>query len=137
MARPLPRWAAETVLAARAVRRDHRAADKRGRQMIEIAAAKVVEVVFLAREGRAGAGQLAGLIEALNEDEAAHLTAIAWVGRGSFEPEDYTEAVRTARSQASTPTATYLMGMTDLAENLEAGLEALGVDVTGEEEDLL
>jgi len=29
------------------------------------------------------------------------------------------------------------MGMPHLAENLEAGLEALGVDVTGEEEDLL
>ena len=29
------------------------------------------------------------------------------------------------------------MGMPHLAENLEAGLEALGVDVAGEEEDFL
>jgi hypothetical protein len=29
------------------------------------------------------------------------------------------------------------MGMPHLAENLESGLEALGVDVTAEEEDLL
>ena len=35
------------------------------------------------------------------------------------------------------PEADYLMGMPHLAENLEAGLEALGVDVAGEEEDFL
>jgi hypothetical protein len=29
------------------------------------------------------------------------------------------------------------MGMPHLAENLEAGLEALGIDVSAEEEDLL
>jgi hypothetical protein len=29
------------------------------------------------------------------------------------------------------------MGMPHLAENLEAGLDALGVDVSGEEEDFL
>ena len=105
--------------------------------MIEIAAAKVVEVIFLAREGRAGQAELRAFIEAMNVDEAAELTAIAWIGRGSFEPEEFAEALRTARAEATAPTADYLLGMTDLAENLEAGLEALGVDVTGEEEDLL
>ena len=35
------------------------------------------------------------------------------------------------------PTADYLTGMPHLAENLEAGLEAMGVDVTRAEEDLL
>jgi hypothetical protein len=35
------------------------------------------------------------------------------------------------------PTADYLMGMPHLAENLESGMEAMGIDVTGEEEDLL
>ena len=54
-----------------------------------------------------------------------------------LEPEDFDEAVATATAEATTPTADYLMGMPHLAENLEAGLEALGIDVTGEEEDLL
>ena len=42
-----------------------------------------------------------------------------------------------AEVEASAPTAEYLLGMTDLGENLELGLEAMGIDVTGEEEDLL
>jgi len=45
--------------------------------------------------------------------------------------------VDAARAGASTPTEDYLIGMPHLAENLEAGLDAMGVDVTGEEEDLL
>lgn len=105
--------------------------------MIEIAAAKVVHVIFQAREGETGEAELHGFIDALNDDEKAHLTAIAWVGRGAFEPEDYAEAVQTAIAEATTPTADYLTGMPHLAENLESGLEALGIDVTGEEEDFL
>ncbi len=105
--------------------------------MIDISPSKVVQVIFLHREGGMADGQLAAFIEDLNDDEKAHLTAIAWVGRGSFEPEDYAEAVETAINEATVPTADYLMGMPHLSENLEAGLDALGVDVSGEEEDLL
>jgi hypothetical protein len=103
----------------------------------EITTNKVVHVIFQAREGDLAAAELQGFIAGLNDDEKAHLTAIAWVGRGAFEPEDYQEAVDTAYSEATTPTEDYLMGMPHLAENLEAGLEALGIDVSGEEEDFL
>ncbi len=105
--------------------------------MNEIAPSTAVQVIFLAREGPVGQAQLYAFIDGLNDEEKAHLTAIAWVGRGAFEAEDFAEAVRTAYAEATIPTADYLMGMPHLAENLEAGLEALGVDVTGEEEDLL
>ena len=64
-------------------------------------------------------------------------TAIAWIGRGTYEPEDYAEAVETAYAEATTPTEDYLMGMPHLAENLEAGLEALGIDVSDIETDFL
>ena len=104
---------------------------------LEISPQKVVHVIYLAREEAAGHVELHAFIDALNDDEKAHLTAIAWVGRGAFEPEDLDEAVATAISEATTPTADYLMGMPHLAENLESGLEALGVDVSGEEEDFL
>ena len=103
----------------------------------EITAAKVLQVVVQAREGDVVAEELRGFIAGLNVDEKAHLTAIAWVGRGAFEPEEYQEAVRTAYTEATTPTEDYLMGMPHLAENLEAGLEALGIDVSGEEPDFL
>ena len=104
---------------------------------LEITPAKVVHVIFQAREGDLAANELHAFIGGLNDDEKAHLTAIAWVGRGAFEPEDYQEAVDTAYSEATTPTEDYLMGMPHLAENLEAGLDALGIDVSGEEEDFL
>lgn len=105
--------------------------------MLEITPAKVVHVIFQAREGDQAAAELHAFIASLNDDEKAHLTAIAWVGRGAFEPEDFGEAVATAFAEATTPTEDYLMGMPHLAENLEAGLEALGIDVAGEEEDFL
>lgn len=105
--------------------------------MLEISPQKVVHVIYLSREGAVGEAELHAFIDALNADERAHLTAVAWVGRGAFEPEDFTEAVATATAEATTPTADYLMGMPHLAENLEAGLDALGLDVAGEEEDFL
>ena len=105
--------------------------------MLEIAPAKVVHIIFQSREGPQAEAELRPFIAALNDDEKAHLTALAWVGRGAFEAEEFADAVATARAEASTPTEDYLMGMPHLAENLEAGLEAMGVDVSGEEEDFL
>ncbi len=105
--------------------------------MLEIAADKVVEVIYLSREGRRGEAELVAFLDALNVDERAHLTALAWIGRGAFEAEDFAAAVANAMSEATVPTADYLMGKPHLAENLEAGLDAMGIDVTGEEEDFL
>ena len=100
----------------------------------DISTKKVVHTIFQAREsGRSG--EVHAFIDAMNEDEKAHLVAIAWVGRGAFEPEDYAEALATAYAEATTPTADYLMGMPHLSENLEAGLEALNIDVVEAEED--
>lgn len=104
---------------------------------MEISPRKVVHIIFQSREGRMAEAELRSFIENLNSDEQAALVAIAWIGRGAFEAEDYAEAVATAEAEATTPTADYLMGMPHLAENLEAGLDALGVDVTSEEEDFL
>lgn len=101
---------------------------------LEIAVDKVIHVLLLAREG----GRLAEMevfVTGLNDDEKAHLTAIAWVGRGAFDPEDYPAALTAAYEGATTPTAQYLAGMPHLAENLESGLEALGIDVSGAEEE--
>tara|TARA_R110002096_G_scaffold51912_2_gene135405 strand:- start:616 stop:933 length:318 start_codon:yes stop_codon:yes gene_type:complete len=105
--------------------------------MLEISPSKVVQIIYEFREGRTGAAELRAFIDAMNEDEQAHLTALAWVGRGSFDADDFAEAVATARAEKTTATSDYLTGMPHLAENLEAGLDAMGVDVSAEEEDLL
>ncbi|TVS05635.1 MAG: DUF3775 domain-containing protein [Rhodobacteraceae bacterium] len=105
--------------------------------MLAISPRKIVHIIYLAREGHVGSAEVHAFIDALNEDEQASLTAVAWVGRSAFEAEEYDEALSTAMAEATTPTADYLLGMPHLAENLENGLEALGIDVTGEEEDFL
>jgi hypothetical protein len=105
--------------------------------MIEISTAKVVHIIFQSREGDMADEELEAFIEGLNEDEKTSLVALAWIGRGAFEPEEWHDAVATARAEATTPTSRYLMGMPHLAENLEAGLDAMGIDVTDAEEEFL
>lgn len=105
--------------------------------MLEISPTKVVHVIFQSREGRMAERELSEFIENLNEDEKASLVALAWVGRGAFDAEDFDEAVRTALDEATSPTAEYLMGMPHLAENLEYGLDQMGISVADVEEDFL
>ncbi|QDG76524.1 DUF3775 domain-containing protein [Labrenzia sp. PHM005] len=71
--------------------------------------------------------ELRELLEDLNVDESAELVAIAWIGRGDFEAEDFTQAVQEAKERAVGSTATYLLGMPMLADYLEAGLDALSL----------
>lgn len=69
--------------------------------------------------------ELRELIDDLNIDEATELVAIAWIGRGDFDAEDFEQALEEARERAAGPTADYLLGMPLLADYLEAGLDAL------------
>lgn len=103
---------------------------------MEITPDKVAEIIILAREGARGAREFDGFMERLSEQEQAELVAIFWIGRGAFEPEDWVEALRTAYAEATTPTADYLRGSPHLADHLEAGLDALGIDPGAEENEL-
>ena len=105
--------------------------------MEQISISKVAAVIVMARELDRAEAELRGLIDRMDEEEQAALVAVMWIGRGAFEPEDWQEAFETAYAEASTPTADYLIGTPHLADNLEAGLEALGFDVVGAEEDVL
>ncbi|GAA6194596.1 DUF3775 domain-containing protein [Pseudophaeobacter sp.] len=105
--------------------------------MLEISTRKIAQVALMARELGRAEGELRAFIDRLGMDEQAELTAIMWVGRGSFEPEELAEAIATAKSEASTPTADYLIGTPHLADNIEAGLDALGVDVQDVEDDVI
>ena len=48
-----------------------------------------------AQETRRAEGELRAFIDRMSEDEQAELVAIMWIGRGSFEVEDFGEAVAT------------------------------------------
>ncbi len=80
--------------------------------------------------------ELIGFIEALNYDEQANLVALVWVGRGTFEKEEFAEAVETARNERINATASYLMGIPLLADYLEEGLEKMGYSVDEIENDV-
>ena len=105
--------------------------------MLEISPHKVAQVVLMGRELDRAEGEIRGFIDRLTEEEQVSLVAVMWVGRGAFEAEDLAEALQTAAAEASTPTADYLLGTPHLSDHLEAGMEALDLDVSAEEEDLL
>lgn len=102
-----------------------------------IAIRKVAQVILLGHELERAEAELRGFIEGLPSDEQAELTAIMWIGRGAFEPEDWDDAVATAEEEATTPTADYLIGTPHLSDNLEAGLEALGLSASDDEDALM
>lgn len=105
--------------------------------MEQISISKIAAVILMARELSRAEGELRALIDRMDEEEQAALVAVMWIGRGAFEPEEWDEAYETAYAEASTPTADYLIGTPHLADNLEAGLEALGYDATDEEDELM
>lgn len=104
---------------------------------MEISVRKVAQVILMGHEIERAEAELRAFIDRMNEDEQAELTAIYWIGRGSFETEDWDEAVATARAEATTPTADYLLGSPHFADHLEAGAEALGMNIADEEDDLM
>jgi Protein of unknown function (DUF3775) len=85
----------------------------------------------------ATADELKGFIRDLNEDEQASLVALAWIGRGSFGPEELDEAVSTARAERTNRTEDYLIGMPLLPDYLEEALDRLGYSVEDAEDESL
>ncbi|KGJ05822.1 Protein of unknown function [Paracoccus halophilus] len=119
--------------------------------MLEISPDKIAHVIIRAREYDSGVNawahsghrkgdgtrtELHEFIAGLNEDEQASLVAVMWIGRDTFGPEDLGEAIETAKAERSSPTEDYLMGEPQLADYLEAGMEALGMSPEEAEDDL-
>ncbi|CUH65193.1 hypothetical protein TG4357_01714 [Thalassovita gelatinovora] len=105
--------------------------------MLEISIRKVANVILMARELNRAEGELRAFLDRLNEEEQADLVTLMWIGRGSFEAEEWADARATALTEATTPTADYLIGTPHLSDHLENGLEALGLSAADEEDDLI
>ncbi len=102
--------------------------------MLELSTAKIVRVIALTREYGADHPHLHDYIGSLNDDEKVNLVALMWVGRESFEPGQFEVAKREATQEATAPTEDYLSGIPNLAEYLEDGLDAMGIDVADAED---
>ena len=81
--------------------------------------------------------ELVEFIDGLNVDELTDLVALTWVGRGTFTVEDWSEAVRLARTEATIPSVRYLVQTPMLADYLEEGLAAFGINANEIESELL
>lgn len=110
--------------------------------MLQISPDKIAHIIIRAREYESGINawahggerrqhgvrtELHDFIEGLNEDEQASLVALMWIGRDSFDADELSEAIATAKAERTTPTEDYLMGEPRLADLLEAGMDALGI----------
>jgi hypothetical protein len=105
--------------------------------MLDITTDKIAQVILMSRELDRAEGELRAFIDRLSEDEQVCLVAVMWIGRGAFEVEELDEALATARHEATTPTADYLLGTPHLSDHLENGLDALGISAMDDEDDLI
>jgi len=72
--------------------------------------------------------ELTGFIDALNVDEQLDLVALAWVGRGTYEIDEWDDAREAAADEKTTQTVRYLLGTPLAADHLAEGLVAFGID---------
>jgi DNA-directed RNA polymerase delta subunit len=111
--------------------------------MLLISPAKLAYILLRARELESDVPhghhyrELAEFITDLNIDEQASLTALVWIGRETFDADELEEAIQTAREEATAPSAGYLLGMPQLAQFIEDGMEALGLSIEDAEDEVL
>jgi hypothetical protein len=72
--------------------------------------------------------ELVQYVRDLDADEAAALLALAWIGRGDYEAEDWQRAVKAAseRGDKDEPAWRYLLELPLLPDYLEDALSAFG-----------
>jgi hypothetical protein len=66
--------------------------------------------------------ELLGAIRGLNDDERIKLVALAWLGRGTYDIDEWKEAIATAKSEHSRRAGEYLLSLPLLGDYLEDGL---------------
>lgn len=81
--------------------------------------------------------ELKEFIHDLNVDERISLVALAWIGQGTFTPEELDEAMDTARSEQARRIGDYLLGIPLLSDYLEDALDKLGYSVEDAEDDAM
>jgi hypothetical protein len=83
--------------------------------------------------------ELLGAIKSLRDDQQARLVALAWLGRGTYDLDEWKDAVQTARREHNARAAEYLLSLPLLGDYLEDGLATFGegiVDDSDEREGL-
>ena len=79
--------------------------------------------------------ELTNFINGLTEEEQVNLVALAWVGRGTYDIEEWDDAIDTARTEHNKRTGQYLLGLPLLGDYLAEGLEAFDEDFDDESDE--
>ena len=79
--------------------------------------------------------ELLAAIRGLDEDERAELVALAWLGRGTYDLEEWDDAVATARSEHRKRAGEYLLSLPLLGDYLEDGLALFDEGVVDDADD--
>lgn len=74
--------------------------------------------------------ELESAIDDLNEDEQAELIALALIGRGSYEPGEWPDAIEAAQDEIGDASG-FLMQLPMLSAYLETGLAAFDLNCDG------
>jgi len=69
--------------------------------------------------------ELTEYIRSLDEEEQVNLVALAWLGRGTYAPEEWNEALAEAHHAHNRRTAEYLTSLPKLGDYLEDGLAVI------------
>jgi hypothetical protein len=73
--------------------------------------------------------ELVNYINVLNVDQQVELVALAWLGRGTYDIDEWEEAKATARQEHNSRTGEYLSGLPLLGDYLQEGLDAFGESI--------
>jgi hypothetical protein len=79
--------------------------------------------------------ELVGAINGLRDDQQMRLVALAWLGRGTFDLDEWSQAVKTARDEHNNRTAEYLLGLPLLGDYLEDGLAMFGEGIVDDSDE--
>ncbi len=79
--------------------------------------------------------ELVAFINSMDVDEKAELVALAWLGRGTYEIDEWQTALDTAKSEHGKRTAQYLLDLPLLGDYLADGLAEFGEEYSENEVD--
>lgn len=75
--------------------------------------------------------EMFGLLDELGEDQVEEILALAWVGRGTYDASEWTEALEAAREPDQEEPIDQLLELPNLAGLLDAGLAAFDLNCDG------
>jgi len=70
--------------------------------------------------------ELAGALDALNDDQRIEILALTWLGRGDFDRSEWRKALAQAREIHNANETEYLIGTPLLGDYLEEAVSTLG-----------